>query len=139
VIVIFICVANSARSQMAEGLARHSAPPGVAVYSAGSKPGVLNPYAVTALAELDIDISHHRSKGFDAVPIADADHVITLCAEEECPYVVTPARRLSWAMPDPAAAEGRAAKVAAFRAARDDIDRRLRHFWETEFAAVEGE
>lgn len=105
------------------------------MFSAGSKPGTLNPYAVTALAEMGIDISTHRSKGFDAVPIDRADYVITLCAEEECPYIVSPARRLSWAMPDPAAANGREAKIAAFRDARDDIARRLQAFWETELAS----
>jgi len=130
VIIIFICVANSARSQMAEGLTRQSAPPGVEVYSAGSKPGTLNPYAVRVLRELDIDIAHHRPKGFDNVPIAMADFIITLCAEEECPYVASAARRLSWAMPDPAAGAGdEQAKLAAFRTTRDDILGRLQEFW----------
>lgn len=116
---------------MAEGLARRTAPAGVSVYSAGSRPGFLNPYAVEALAELDIDIAHHHAKGFDEVPISTADVIITLCAEEECPYVVSPARRISWAMPDPAAVTGDdSERLAAFRATRDQLAKRLADFWE---------
>ena len=63
--VLFLCVANSARSQMAEGLARATAPAGYRFLSAGSEPGTLHPLAVEALAELGIDISHQRAKGSD--------------------------------------------------------------------------
>ena len=68
--VLFLCVANSARSQMAEGLARTMAPGnGYRFFSAGSQPGTLNRLAVRALAEEGIDIAHHRSKGLDDVPL----------------------------------------------------------------------
>lgn len=127
----FLCVANSARSQMAEGLARADAPAGWTFYSAGSKPGRLNPLAVEALAEIGIDISAHHAKGLDDVPLGDADVIVTLCAEEECPYVPGPAKRLAWPLPDPAAADGgHAARLAAFREVRDEIRRRLPALWE---------
>ncbi len=83
--VLFLCVANSARSQMAEGLARSLAPSGVKVSSAGSAPSKLNPLAVKALAELGLDISAHSSKSVDDIPPGDVDVVVTLCAEEVCP------------------------------------------------------
>ena len=83
--ILFLCVANSARSQMAEGIARTLAPAGVEVFSAGSNPGRLNPLAMQALAEIGIDLSGHRSKGIPEVPADRVDTIITLCAEEVCP------------------------------------------------------
>lgn len=128
--VVFLCVANAARSQMAEGLARATAPDGWRVYSAGSRPTQVNPLAVEAMAEVGIDIAAQQSKGLDAVPVAEADYVITLCAEEECPVAMTRGRRLSWSMPDPAApAESDAARREAFRRTRDAIGERLEAFW----------
>lgn len=127
----FLCVANSARSQMAEGLARADAPPGWTFYSAGSKPGVLNPLAVEALREVGIDISGHRAKGLEEVPLDEADVLVTLCAEEECPYVPGPMQRLAWPLPDPAATDGdRETRLRAFRSVRDEIRRRLSQLWE---------
>jgi protein-tyrosine-phosphatase len=114
---------------MAEGLARASAPPGWRVYSAGSRPTTLNPRAVEALSELGIDIADHQSKGLDQVPIGVADYVITLCAEEECPYAATRGQRMSWAMPDPAAPGDDETQRQAFRQARDAIKERLDGFW----------
>src|SRR5512145_586747 len=104
--LLFLCVANSARSQMAEGIARSLAPPDVKVSSAGSAPARLHPLAVRALAELGIDISAQRSKGVDEIPPGDVDAVVTLCAEEVCPAVLGRALRVHWALPDPAAAAG---------------------------------
>ena len=83
--VLFLCVANSARSQIAEGLARRLAPRGTSVYSAGSEPGTINPLAVRALAEVGVDASAQQSKGLDAIPLDEIDLVVTLCAEEVCP------------------------------------------------------
>lgn len=115
---------------MAEGLARADAPAGWTFYSAGSRPGRLNPLAVEALEEIGIDISTHRAKGLDDVPLGKADVIVTLCAEEECPYVPGPARRLAWPLPDPAAADGSPeARLAAFRGVRDEIRRRLPALW----------
>src|SRR5512144_665969 len=83
--LLFLCVANSARSQMAEGIARALAPASVRISSAGAQPSRLNPLAVKALAEIGIDISSHFSKGVDDLPAGGVDAVITLCAEEVCP------------------------------------------------------
>ena len=127
--LLFLCVANSARSQMAEGIARELVPPGVEVLSAGSAPSSLNPHAVAALAEIGIDIAAHRSKGVDEVPVEVVDTVVTLCAEEVCPVHLHEARRLHWPLADPAAAGGSEDDVAeAFRATRDELHRRLTAF-----------
>lgn len=124
--ILFLCVANSARSQMAEGLARRLAPPGIQVYSAGSEPGSVNPLAVRAMAEIGVDISGHRSKSVDEIPVDRVDVVVTLCAEEVCPVFPGPVRRLHWPVDDPARAGGsEAERLEAFRRTRDEIARRL--------------
>jgi thioredoxin type arsenate reductase len=125
--VVFLCVANSARSQMAEGLARASAPDGWHVYSAGSRPTQLNPYAAAVLGEVNIDASDQHSKGLDDVPLAEADWVITLCAEEECPVGMTKGQKLHWPLPDPAGAA--LDEAGRFRAIRDQIKERIDRFW----------
>ena len=124
--VLFLCVANSARSQMAEGIARALAPPSVKISSAGSQPSTLNPLAVKALAEIGIDISGHHSKSVDDVPPDDVDAVITLCAEEVCPVFLGKARRVHWGLPDPAGVGGTEQdRLQAFRDVRDELRRRL--------------
>jgi len=124
--VLFLCVANSARSQMAEGIARSLAAPGVKVSSAGSAPSHLNPLAVRALAEIGIDVSGQRSKSVDEIPPGDVDVAVTLCAEEVCPALPGKALRVHWGLPDPAAATGSGeAKLQAFRDVRDELRRRL--------------
>ena len=124
--LLFLCVANSARSQMAEGLARARFGNRVAVQSAGSHPGPLNRHAVAVLAEIGIDISGHRSKHVDTIDPASVGTVITLCAEAVCPVFLGHASRLVWALPDPAGSEGStAAQLARFRSARDEIARRV--------------
>ncbi len=125
--LLFLCVANSARSQMAEALARRDAPPGFRVWSAGSSPSRVNPLTVRVLAEIGIDASGQRAKGLDAVPAGEVDTVVTLCAEEVCPIFPGAVRRLHWPLPDPAAAVGdEAVRLAAFRAARDELEARIR-------------
>lgn len=124
--VLFLCVANSARSQMAEGIARALAPSAVKVSSAGSAPSRLNPLAVSALAEIGIDISGQRSKSVDDIPPDDVDVVVTLCADEVCPVFLGKALRFHWGLPDPAAAVGSEdQKLQAFRNVRDELSRRL--------------
>ncbi len=124
--ILFLCVANSARSQMAEGIARALASAGVTVSSAGSRPSGLNPLAVRALAEIGLDISGHRSKGVDEIPPGDVDAVITLCAEEVCPVWLGNALRVHWGLPDPAGAGStEAEELQAFRDVRDELRRRL--------------
>lgn len=130
--VLFLCVANSARSQLAEGLARRLAPPGVDVASAGSEPGTIRPEAVAVLAERGIDASGQRSKGLDAIDVERVTHVVTLCAEEVCPVFPGAVSRLHWPQADPAAVPGdEGARLDAFRAARDAIEARLRDWLAT--------
>lgn len=125
--VVFLCVANSARSQMAEGLLRARAPDGWRAFSAGSYPARLSSTAVEAMREMGIDIGAQYSKGTDDVPLEEADLIITLCAEEVCPVVPGGrARRLHWPLPDPAAETGDpAARLERFRAVRDELARRI--------------
>jgi arsenate reductase len=132
--VLFLCVANSARSQMAEGLGRHLAPADVRISSAGSEPSRVRPQAVAALADVGIDASAQRSKSFDEFMAggsefdasAPVDCVITLCAEENCPVWLGDARRVHWPLPDPAAATGSEEEVLdSFRIVRDEIRSRL--------------
>jgi len=120
--ILFLCVANSARSQIAEGLARAVAPAGYRFLSAGSEPGRLNPLAVEALREEGIDISGHRAKGLDAIPLDEVDVIVTLCAEEVCPILPGNVRRLHWPLPDPTG-------LAAFQAARDRLRVLLPQLW----------
>jgi arsenate reductase len=124
--ILFLCVANSARSQIAEGLARRLAPPGTHVFSAGSEPGAINPLAVQVLAEAGVDASQQHSKGLDAIPLDEIDLIVTLCAEEVCPLFPRPVRKLHWPLPDPARAAGtEGERLAAFRAVRDELAARL--------------
>jgi arsenate reductase len=127
--ILFLCVANSARSQIAEGLARHLFPSSIQVRSAGSHPTRVRPEAVTVLQEIGIDISAHHSKAVADIPAHEVDTVVTLCAEEECPLFLGQATRLHWGLPDPAAVEGSPEdRLNAFRQTRDEIERRLREF-----------
>jgi arsenate reductase len=122
--ILFLCVANSARSQMAEGLARAMLAPEIEILSAGSSPSRLNPFAVEALTELGIDISHQRSKSVETIESTGIDLVITLCAEEVCPVFLGRARRLHWPLPDPAAAPPETAPQR-FREVRDELRKRI--------------
>ena len=124
--ILFLCVANSARSQMAEGLARARFGSGVPVESAGSQPSRVNPLAVAAMAEIGIDISGHRSTGVADVDPARVGTVVTLCADEVCPAFPGAARRLHWPLSDPAGAAGtEEERKRRFREVRDEIARRL--------------
>lgn len=124
--ILFLCVANSARSQMAEGIARSLAPAGVTVSSAGSRPSGVNALAVRVLDELGIDIRSHRSKSVESVSPDGVDAVITLCAEEVCPVFLGRAHRVHWGLPDPAGAGGtEEERLQAFRGVRDELRRRL--------------
>ncbi len=126
--ILFLCVANSARSQMAEGLARALLGSDVDVLSAGSRPSKVNPYAVEVMAELGIDISAQRSKAVDEIDPSGLDAVVTLCAEEVCPVLPGRVRRLHWPIPDPASGDPALTAqemLARFRDARDQIRERI--------------
>ncbi|HEY2956354.1 MAG TPA: arsenate reductase ArsC [Candidatus Eisenbacteria bacterium] len=128
--VVFLCWRNSARSQIAEGLARAMAPQGTDVWSAGTEPSQVHPVAIQVMNEAGIDISSQSSKGLDQVPWRDADTVVTLCGEasEACPVLATEVRRLHWALPDPAAVP-EPERLGAFREARDEIRWRISSLW----------
>jgi protein-tyrosine-phosphatase len=127
--LLFLCVANSARSQMAEGLARQLFGARAQVQSAGSTPSKVNPLAIQALAELGIDSSGQFSKSVNDIDPATVETVITLCAEEVCPVFLGKATRLHWGLPDPAAVEGdEARRLQSFRDVRDEIARRLKQW-----------
>lgn len=131
--VLFLCTGNSARSQMAEGWLRHLAGEQFEVFSAGTHPVGLNPGSVDAMAEVGIDISHHRSKTvteFIAEPFA---HVITVCdrAKESCPTWPAPTHLLHWSFDDPAAVADAGERRASFRRVRDDIAAAIRKFLAT--------
>lgn len=126
--ILFLCVANSARSQMAEALARHLFNGEVDVQSAGSRPTRLNPCAIEVLDELGIDMRAQRSKPVDSIDPDGVDTVITLCAEEVCPVFLGRARRLHWPIPDPATDDPTIAHdelLSRFRLARDAIEQKL--------------
>lgn len=131
--VLFMCVANSARSQLAEGLARKMFPESE-FRSAGSHPGKLNPFAVAVMNEIGIDISRQYSKSIDDLPpkfIVALDYVITLCAEEVCPTMSSNrAKRLHWPFPDPATKESlpEEESLRRFREARVAIQAKLEEF-----------
>jgi len=125
--ILFLCVANSARSQMAEGLARQLLP-GVRIQSAGSRPGRVNPFAIEVLAEQGIDATGHTSKSVQDIDPATVDLVITLCAEEVCPLFLGKAERLHWPIPDPASDDPALTADdlrTRFRAGRDELRSRL--------------
>lgn len=99
--ILFVCVANSCRSQMAEAMARSLASPEWEIWSAGSHPsGRVHPVAVEAMKEIGLDLAGHRSKGLAEVPQQTWDYVVTMGCGDACPSV--PARhRLDWQIPDP--------------------------------------
>lgn len=124
--LLFLCVANSARSQMAEGLARAHFGEAVRVQSAGSRPTAVSPLAVAALAEVGIDIARQRSKSVAEIDPATVDLVVSLCAEEVCPVFPKRVRHLHWPLPDPAAGPSSTAHpLDAFRDVRDELARRI--------------
>ena len=129
--VLFLCVANSARSQMAEGLGRMIFGDRIPVQSAGSEPSAVNPYAIEVMRELGVDLTKHHSKSVQSIDPATVSTVITLCAEEVCPVFLGKARRLHWPIPDPASKDPsipREEMLVRFRTARDTIRGMLERF-----------
>ncbi len=127
--VLFLCTANSARSQMAEALLRRHAGAYFEVYSAGIEPGELHPLTVRVLEEVGIDASGHWAKSVDFYRGAmQFDYVITVCAkaDERCPLFPARTGRVRWQFDDPASITGsEEERLAAFRQARDQIENKI--------------
>jgi arsenate reductase (thioredoxin) len=129
--ILFMCVANSARSQMAEGLGRMIFGDHIPVQSAGSEPSTVNPYAIEVMRELGVDLSTHHSKSVQTIDPATVGTVITLCAEEVCPVFLGNVTRHHWPVPDPAStapAFSREEMLSRFRTARDSIRAKIEQY-----------
>lgn len=114
--ILFVCVENSCRSQMAEGFARAFGKGAVEVYSAGSKPsGKINPLAIEVMRQAGIDISGNLSKGFNDLPVQKFDYVVTLGCQDVCPFFPAD-KHLEWQISDP-----KDKNIEFFRKVRDDI------------------
>ena len=133
--VLFLCTHNSSRSQMAEGILRARGGDSYAVFSAGTHPRSVHPFAVQAMREIGIDIS--EAAGYRAKPLDEfigrppMDLVVTVCDEaaEACPFFPAARRQEHWGFPDPSAATGtEAERLAAFRSVRDGIAARITTF-----------
>ena len=115
--LLFVCIENSCRSQMAEGFARSLGRDRVAVYSAGSRPsGTVDPRAIRFMAEKGVDLAAQRSKGLNDLPALRWDYVITMGCGDECPYLAA-RNRLDWDLPDPKRLDD-----DGFRSVRDRIE-----------------
>ncbi len=123
--ILFVCVENACRSQMAEAWARHLGRERVRVWSAGSRPArTVDPYARLVMRERGIDLGEAAPKGFDALPETVWDAVVTMGCGEECPWI--PARlHVRWEIPDP-----KGHPIEVFRRVRDEIERRVRELLE---------
>jgi protein-tyrosine-phosphatase len=118
--ILFVCVENSNRSQMAEAFARMHGGDAVEAWSAGSRPsGVVNPKAIAAMAEKGYDLTRHRSKSLDDIPGGEYAAAVSMGCGDACPMVPT-VRRLEWDIPDP-----RALPPEEFAAVRDLIEGRV--------------
>lgn len=122
--VLFICTHNSARSQMAEGLLNHLYESGYEAYSAGTRPSIVNPFAIKAMAEIGIDISGRRSKGIDEFKDMKFDYVVTVCdhAKEACPFFSGAKESRHKSFDDPSDSDGTEENILkCFRRVRDEI------------------
>lgn len=118
--LLFVCVENACRSQIAEAFARMHGRDAVDAFSAGSRPsGVVNPKAVESMKEVGYDLSTHDSKSLDDVPNVEWDFVATMGCGDECPYVRAK-RREDWQIPDP-----KDMTAEDFRRVRDQIDEKV--------------
>lgn len=132
--VLFICIHNSARSQMAEAWMNHLCGEEFEAQSAGLEPGTLNPLVVAAMAEVGLDISQKGTQAVSDVLESGQSfaYVITVCDEtsaEKCPIFPGPTTRLHWGFSDPSALAGtHAEKLAAVRKIRDEIRARIKQW-----------
>jgi arsenate reductase len=119
--ILFVCVENSNRSQMAEAFARTHGGHDVIAMSAGSRPsGTINPRAIQFMAERQINLSTQHSKSLDDVGNDPFDAVVTMGCGDACPWIAA-TRRLDWALPDP-----KHLPDEEFRRVRDEIEQRVK-------------
>ena len=129
--VLILCTGNSCRSQMAQGLFSHLSNGTYDAYSAGVSPTTVNPLAIRAMREIDIDISHHTSDSIDLYLNRDFDLVITVCdnAKENCPIFPGAKNMRHWPFEDPADAQGtEEERMRVFRKVRDEIRDKIANF-----------
>jgi protein-tyrosine-phosphatase len=120
--LLFVCVENSNRSQMAEAFARIHGGENVEAYSAGSQPsGEVNPKAIAAMREVGYDLARHRSKSLDEIPQVEYDFVATMGCGDACPFVRAKQRE-DWQIPDP-----KNLPAAGFNEVRDLIEQKVRN------------
>lgn len=127
--ILFLCTGNSCRSQMAKGLMRQFNGNDFEVYSAGTKPSEVNPYAIEVMKEIEIDISKQYSKSIDDLPKINFDYVITVCnnAKESCPFFPA-GKMIHWDIEDPAEAKGSNEEIlTVFRKTRDFIKKMIQN------------
>ena len=122
--ILFLCTANSARSQMAEALMRHYRGDEFECFSAGIAPSGVNPYAVKVLSEIGVDISGQYSKHIDDLPLENFDYIITVCdnAAANCPVFSGKGMKIHKGFEDPASVSGTSEQITtAFRKVRDEL------------------
>ena len=127
--VLFLCTENSARSQMAEGILRHLGGDRVEAFSAGGNPSSIHPNAVSALAEIGIDISHQHSKHLEEFRDQPFDYIITVCdrVREVCPTFPDDSERIHWSLPDPLVEGATEAQSRAFKRTAHELVTRIRY------------
>ncbi|KIR08748.1 arsenate reductase (thioredoxin) [Levilactobacillus brevis] len=128
--IYFLCTGNSCRSQMAEGFAKQMFGLDWEVASAGIETHGVNPFAIKAMAEVGIDLSHNTSKLIDTNYLNQCDLVVTLCgdARDRCPMTPPTVKKLHWPLPDPAQATGtEIEKMEVFRKVRDQIHQNVQN------------
>ncbi|MDD3088248.1 MAG: arsenate reductase ArsC [Candidatus Omnitrophica bacterium] len=119
--VLFVCVENSCRSQIAEGIAKECGKGVIEAYSAGSKPsGVVNPAAIEVMKDIGIDISKSPSKGFSDLPVKRFDYVITLGCGDTCPFFPAD-KHIDWKIEDPKGKD-----MDFFRKTRNNIEEQVK-------------
>ena len=121
--VLFVCVENSCRSQMAEAFAKIHGKGVVEAYSSGSKPsGIVNPKAIQSMSEIDYDLSTHISVGLEEIPQVEYDYAITMGCGDECP-MINAKNREDWALPDP-----KHMNPKSFNEVRNTIESKIKNF-----------
>ena len=127
--VLFLCIENSCRSQMAEGFLRHLSAGRWQAFSAGIEPSTIHPLAVEVMLEKGIDISRQYSKGLDEANLKEMDAVVTLCeeAEQRCPVLPIKVKKFHWHLPDPTKFKAsQQEKLKEFRRVKDEIESRVK-------------